>query len=95
MRTSPERALLVHAPDDGELGRRGDHGRDGPGARVPPGVLARDVDVDLVDVVLDRRHAPAAGGELADQTLHGGRLARVGLADDRDDGDAVRGHGDS
>ena len=66
---------------------RGDDDVIRSGLRVPPGVLARMVNLKAVRVVLDRRHAVAARLEFADELFQQRGLAGVGLADDGEDRD--------
>src|SRR3990172_1343329 len=57
----------------------------------PPGVLARTVDVEVVNIVFDRGQPVAAGLDLSYQLLQKGGLAHPGVADDANHWN----HGDS
>ena len=65
----------------------------GAGLAVPPGVLARVVDLEGVRVVLDGPDAQPELDELRHDLLDEGRLAGVALADDGDEGGPVLGRG--
>ena len=85
-----ERQLAVEPGDEGEALGRGDHVGLGAGLAVAPGVLAGMVDLERVRVVLDGADAQAQLDQLGHELLDQGRLARVALADDGDEGGLAR-----
>jgi len=69
--------------------RRGDDGGPGAGPLVAPTVFALVVDGKTVAVVLDRGHPPPPPDQRGDHPFYKRSLARIGLADNRKNGDRL------